>query len=728
LDFTVPEHLTAIVESSGDAIISEDLEGRILSWNRGAERLFGYSAWEMVGRGMSVLIPPDRADEEQRELQRIACGEAIEPFDTVRLHRDGQTVQVSVSAFPLRDPTGVVIGAAKIARDIRQRVVAEAELRTAHQRLLALVGVSRLLIEAPDAADVWRRTVQFADQALAADAYAVWQRDDEHQWRMVYARGVSRAFSERMVVESRTSLRADTVLVRPLVVSTVAESTLPPELVEAYNSEKIRAMVVFPLMLHGEPRGTLVFYYRRPRSFSDVELDTGQALANLAATALLSAEARERQREAASRADYAAHQAQFMSEITRVLSESLDVQQTLATVAAMACPDIADWCTVDLVGDDGSVQRLAVAHVDPGKVELARRLREEYPSNPNAEYSVHHVIRTGRPAMMKRIPVSLLEGAARDASQIDVIRSLSLTSFMCVPIATRTGVAGAITFVTAESQREYTDEDLRFATDVAARASLAIENARAYAAANEAARQKDEFLATLSHELRTPLNAVMGYTRMLRTGEVRPERRARSLEAIERNAEALRRLVEEVLDVARITSGKLRITLDGVDPGGALRDAVAAVSPAAQAKGVNLHTSIDEGVWVRGDRDRLQQVFWNVVQNAVKFTPAGGDVHVELRARGDSVIVRIADTGEGINPDQLPHVFQRFHQARGTLVREHGGLGLGLAIVKDLIELHGGSVRAESAGPGCGAAFTITLPALPASPGPAADPEESGDQ
>jgi signal transduction histidine kinase len=167
-----------------------------------------------------------------------------------------------------------------------------------------------------------------------------------------------------------------------------------------------------------------------------------------------------------------------------------------------------------------------------------------------------------------------------------------------------------------------------------------------------------------------------------------------------------------VLDVARITSGKLRITLDVVDLGSALSDAVAAISPGAQAKGVHLNASVAEGVHVRGDRDRLQQVFWNVLQNAVKFTPRGGDVNIALHLHGTSASVTIADTGEGINPDQLPHVFQRFHQARGTLAREHGGLGLGLAIVKDLVELHGGSVRAESAGSGRGAAFTITLPVL----------------
>jgi CheY-like chemotaxis protein len=222
---------------------------------------------------------------------------------------------------------------------------------------------------------------------------------------------------------------------------------------------------------------------------------------------------------------------------------------------------------------------------------------------------------------------------------------------------------------------------------------------------------KDEFLATVSHELRTPLNAILGWTRILRTGAMETDRAAHALATIERNAQAQVKLVNDILDVARIINGKLRLQAESVDLVAVLNDAVDTLRPAAEARGVELSWKApDAEVRMNGDSARLLQIAWNLVSNAVKFTPKGGRVAVSLESDEDRARVMVADTGNGIPPDFLPFVFDRFRQAEAGKNRVHEGLGLGLAIVKHLVELHGGGVRASSEGLGRGAVFTVDLP------------------
>jgi PAS domain S-box-containing protein len=227
----------------------------------------------------------------------------------------------------------------------------------------------------------------------------------------------------------------------------------------------------------------------------------------------------------------------------------------------------------------------------------------------------------------------------------------------------------------------------------------------------EANRLKDEFLATLSHELRTPLNAILGYANMIKSGAVADENRQRAIDTIERNARALTKLVEDVLDVSRIVSGKMRLNVQPVNIGDVVSAAIDAVIPAADAKGVRIEMSIDPDAGVlNGDADRLQQVAWNLMSNAVKFTGRGGFVQVAVTRVASDVVILICDSGMGISPSFLPHLFERFRQA-DTGTRRPGGLGLGLNITKQLVELHGGVITAESAGEGKGATFRVTLPA-----------------
>ena len=240
------------------------------------------------------------------------------------------------------------------------------------------------------------------------------------------------------------------------------------------------------------------------------------------------------------------------------------------------------------------------------------------------------------------------------------------------------------------------------------------DNERLYRQAEESGRLKEEFLATVSHELRNPLNAILGWSRMLRAGQLEGADAAKALDAIERNARAQVQLIDDLLDVSRIITGKLRMDVRPVDPNAFIEAAIEAVTPAAEAKGVRVQKIMDTGlVSVPGDPTRLQQVVWNLLSNAIKFTPRGGRVQVRMERVNSHVEIVVTDSGQGIAADFLPHVFDRFRQADQRTTRHHGGLGLGLAIVRHLVELHGGSVKAESPGADQGSTFTIVLPVVP---------------
>jgi signal transduction histidine kinase/DNA-binding response OmpR family regulator len=305
-----------------------------------------------------------------------------------------------------------------------------------------------------------------------------------------------------------------------------------------------------------------------------------------------------------------------------------------------------------------------------------------------------------------------------------------------LPLAV-SGRALGVVGLSHERTRRLTDDDRREFVAFAGVCAQALERAQLFDLAQherrraaEANRVKDEFLAVVSHELRTPLNAMLGWAKMLNSGALTPEQARRAIEAVERNARAQAQLVDDLLDLSRITAGKLRIETAPVDVAAALEAAIDVVRPAADAKGVRLQAVLDRGLGpALGDPGRLQQVFWNLLANAVKFTPRGGLVFVRLGREGSSLVVTVEDSGQGIAPEFLPHVFERFRQEDGGPARQTGGLGLGLAIVKHLIELHGGHVSVLSDGVGRGTTFTVCLPlgAIGCGPGgpPSAPPGRS---
>jgi PAS domain S-box-containing protein len=409
----------------------------------------------------------------------------------------------------------------------------------------------------------------------------------------------------------------------------------------------------------------------------------------------------------------------LIAEATAALSASLDYKATLSGLTALLVPRFADWCAVEMVDEvTGRSDQLAVAHVDPAMVEYAWELRRRYPRDPEAKTGVPNVLRTGIAEIYPEVTEEMLAASAVDEEHLRISRALNLRSALVVPLATRGETLGAITMVYAESGRRYAEADLRFAEEIGRRAAIAVDNARLYgaeqrarAAADEANRLKDEFLATMSHELRTPLNAILGWSRMMSMGTMDETRRGRALETIQRNAVAMTRLVEDLLDVSRIISGKMRIEVEPVDLMNIALAAIESIKPAAVAKEIELSARAEPPLGpILGDPSRLQQVAWNLLSNAVKFTPKGGRVEVSVRQSGAHVVLSVTDTGAGIDPAFAPFVFDRFRQADGRITRSHGGLGLGLSIARSLVELHGGEIKAQSEGLGRGATFTVTLP------------------
>ncbi len=488
--------LAALVESSEDAIVSKTLEGVISTWNKSAERMFGYEAAEVIGKPVSILIPKERLEEEPAILEKIKHGIKVESYETVRRCKDGRLLDVSLTVSPIKDAGGVIIGASKILRDITQR-----------------------------------------------------KRD------------------QKALLESEQRFR-------------IAADTAP-----------------FMLGFAGPDR---MFRYVN----------------------------------------------KFWTDF---------VGQRVEEQLAMG------WCQNVHPDDMETCLKCYHAAFDSRK-PFETEYRVGHQTGGYRWISVRGVARYG--------PAGQFEGYIIGCTDIHDRKM-------------------------ASQEREQLLEAERSARAEAERLNV----------------MKDEFLATLSHELRTPLSAILGWSQLLMTGKLGPEGAMQGLETINRNARAQSQLIEDLLDMSRIVSGKVRVETQKIGLEGVVQAAVSAAQPSAQAKGVDLKTELDaDAGMVWGDAERLQQVMWNLVSNAVKFTPRGGSIQVKLRRVGSDVELTVSDTGMGISAGFLPYVFDRFRQGDSSSTRKHGGLGLGLSIVKHMVELHGGMIRASSDGEGKGATFTVRLP------------------
>jgi PAS domain S-box-containing protein len=649
--------LAAIVDSSDDAIVGRDLSGTITAWNRAAERMFGYAPTEILGQSIRLLIPANRQHEEDAFVASIRAGQAVRSFETVQQRKDGTLVPVLLTVSPVCDDRGTVIGASNIARAISQVAPGGPAAR-----LLAAV------VESSDDAIVTKSL----DSTITS-----WNRGAERIFGYTAAEAIGRSI--RMIIPPDLQNEEDIVLAR----------IRAGDRFDHYETRRRRkdgadisiSLTVSPLH---DDRGVIVGASKIARDISEQ--------VRLRAVAAEQAGITEK-----------------LSEVGALVAASLDRTAVIQRVAdlATALTDAEIGAFFHNVADrhSGDVHKLFTlsgAHKDafenlPGPAP---------PFGPT--FRAEGVIRvadvTADPRYRHNLPFQGIPPG-----------NLPVRSYLAVPVKAASGdVLGGLFFAHARAG-VFTEQHERLATGITAWASIALENSRLYVEAREADRLKDEFLAVLSHELRTPLNAILGYARLLRGRILDNEKADRAIETLERNAMSLTRIVEDVLDVSRIVSGRIRLDVQTVELPLVVHNAVATVQPAADAKGIRLQTIVDPRVDpIAGDPDRLQQVVWNLVANAVKFTPKHGRIQVRLERVNSHVEIAISDTGVGIHPDFLPHVFERFRQADASSSRRHGGLGVGLALVHDLIVLHGGSVQAQSAGEGQGATFTIDLPSVAA--------------
>jgi PAS domain S-box-containing protein len=828
------EDYRLLVESIVDyGVFLLDPTGHIASWNRGAERIKGYAAHEIVGRHFSTFYPPEDVEAGKPEMElEVAKAEGRLEDEGWRIRKDGSRFWANVVITALRDASGELRGFAKVTRDLTQRRAAEEELRRSEERFRLLVeGVGDYAIYMLDPTGrvtTWNSGAQqlkgYSHDEIVGKHFEVFftpeQREagapareleiarttgrfEEEGWRVtkdgtrfwanVVVTAIHSAKGELLgyakVTRDLTAKRNAEITARDLIREQAARAAAEEAEVHIrFERERYRALsrrfeVIFEAVGDGilvqDRTGKVIFANSAAAVLSG--LSSGTELVDVEAAALLdrfemldevgnvvpaqgmpgrkvmvgperNATARLRIRNRhTGRESWNVVRAsavpgedgqpelvvilwhdvtsehrreereRYLARATGALASSLDHEAMLSTLAGLLVPGLADWCSIQLLeeseGGELQLRPVAVAHADPAKLAQAADYQRRYPPDREHTRGVWNVVRTGVSELYEDVTPELVAAAAKDAEHLELLRGVGMRSLIAVPIRVRDRVSGAMTLVSTAPGRRYEREDVVLAEELGRRVGAAIDNAKlfeqaqaAVARAEEASRVKDEFLATVSHELRTPLNAVLGWASML-DGTVEDAKLSKGIAVIHRNARAQAKIIEDILDVSRIITGKLRLELQSVDLAKIVRDAMEVVRPSADAKMIaTVLQAPPEPCMLVADPERLQQVVWNLLSNAVKFTDAEGTVTATVSCDGPRVTLEVTDTGRGIAPKFLPLVFERFKQADGTTTRRVGGLGLGLAIVRHIVELHGGHVRAASDGPGRGATFTVTLP------------------
>ncbi len=557
-----------MVESSDDAIISKDLDGTVKSWNAAAERLFGYSASEMVGKSIRTIIPPDRQGEEDLVLERLGRGESLKHFETVRLHKSGTAIPISLTISPIFGDDGTVIGASKIARDISDRLMASIAAR----RLAAVV-------ESSD------------DAIITKNLQSIITSWNPAATRMFgYAEAEAVGQSIRMLIPPDLQQEEDVVLAK----------IRAGERVDHYETTRQRkdgspiavSLTVSPIR---DSLGVIV-------GASKIARDITERVSLLAAAA-------EQAANTAKLGDFGAIVASTLDRET-VVQKVTDIATDLTTAEFGAFfYNVRDASA----GDAYMLYALSGASRDAFATFPHPRVTEVFAPTFTGQGVVRLDDVTKDPRFGKNPPFNGMPPG-----------HLPVRSYLAVPVkALDSSVLGGL-FFGHSAVGVFTEQHERLALGMSAWASVALENSRLYSDAQEANRLKDEFLAVLSHELRTPLNAILGYTRLMRGNMLPADQVPRGFETIERNARWLAQIVDDVLDVSRIVSGKVRLDVQAVELATVLDHAIGTLQPAVDAKGLRVQTVIDPRVGpVSGDPDRLQQVVWNLLSNAVKFTPKG---------------------------------------------------------------------------------------------------------
>lgn len=653
-----------LLDEAHDAIFAWELDGTIVYWNQGAQRLYGFRSDFALGKISHELLQTSNSEERKGILTALQR-DGVWTGELEHTGHDGQRIAVAS----------------------RQRLVQEADGRS-------------LVVEA-------NRDITFRKRAEAE------LKESEARFRHVSETVSDYAYELRLLPDDSMALAWFTDALPKIIGVTPDELKKINSWQQFLHSDDL-AVAAQHLNEILAGRSSVADFRivgkdgsaRWVRDFARPMLDeTGQTIGVQGGAQEIT---ERKKNESATR---------FLVEASGVLAASLDYETTLQHIVRLCVPELADWCMVHLA--DGEAPFHAVAHADPQKAEVAREFHRLFPPDLQRDNVRMAEIRAGRSVLAATVTPEEIAAWVPEPERYALLQRLNVRSILMVPLLSDGRAIGLLLLGITESERRYDEQDLALAEELARRASVAIERGRLFReahAAREAAesanRTKDEFLSVVSHELRTPLTPILGWVDILRhTDEASVK--AHALDVLERNVHAQVQLVNDILDVSRITTGKLRVELKSAALEAPVNEAVESVLPAAIAKGVRLVVSSQGEVRALCDTARLRQVVWNLLSNAVRFTPAGGKVEITLRQTVKQAEIEVSDTGLGIHPDFLPHVFERFRQADSSHTRAHGGLGLGLSIVRHIVEMHGGDVSVASDGEGCGTTFTVRLPLAP---------------
>jgi PAS domain S-box-containing protein len=702
-----------------EGVVVVDDDRRFLDANATASALFGVAHGGLIGKRIEDFVPAASEYDLAGHWGRfIAEGHRSGEFTLVR--PDGSRVLVEYRSRA-NIATGVHL---TILRDATARAAIGQQLVDSGARAERLQQMASRLVEASSVHEIFDMVVKGGVEHLGI----------RRAWMAMLDRQGGRLVELQYAGPGEDGARLESIpLTAPIPIAAAAHegraiyaetpeaiATLWPGARHLCLAGDEQALAAAPLVMRRVAIGAIMLGYDRPHVFDETERAFIQAMTQLCAAAI--------DRETAHRTLQDSERAhRFLADAGVALAQSLDEVDTLRNVAELAIGSFADWCWVDLRDPStGEIVRVAIAGSRQSRTSLAETFSEGPTAiKPDPRYPGLRALREGEPILVR----DFTEAAWRNAMAGDerLIREPAPRSVMAVPLRARGESFGALTLARNDASRPYDDRDLQFATEVGRRASVAIENARLYAtarrdraAAEEASRAKDQFLAVLGHELRNPLAPIATALRLmsLRAGDACVSERS----IIERQVQHMTRLVDDLLDVSRITRGKVELRRRPVEIADVIAKAVEIASPALEQKQHRLEVDVpSSGLTVNGDAGRLAQVFANLLTNSAKYTPPYGDVSVRATDDRRTVRVSVRDTGMGIAPDVLPHVFEVFVQgSRRDAVR--AGLGLGLAIVRSLTELHGGRVEARSAGLNQGSEFVVELPLLEGPPRETARP------
>ncbi|HET7753202.1 MAG TPA: GAF domain-containing sensor histidine kinase [Anaeromyxobacteraceae bacterium] len=602
---------------------------------------------------------------------------------------------------------------ALVSRDLgmleRERIFAE--------RLARLHAFTASLTEAATTDEIARALADHGRAALGARAVAIWLRAADGSGRLAHHAGCSEgAVGALEVVAADETTPVGAALVhgksswmtsRALVAARWNRAAR-----EGWFGDEV-ALATVPLETRSGRHGAMAVSFPGSRHVATEDRAMLVAIARQGSQALERARLLDAERRARADAEAEHQRTAFLYEASALLASSLDWEDTLASVARLAVPRVADCCAVDLVEDvEQRRASVVVAHADPEKAGMARELGRRYPTDPASVQGIGRVLRTGEPELYPDVTDALLVSVAQDDEHLRICREMGLRSIMIVPMAARGRILGVITFMSAESQRRYGPSDLAMAGSLARRCALAMDNARLYAEAQRAIRARDDVLAIVSHDLRNPLHAIGMASNLLQRASS-PERTRQHAAAIERSAHRAGRLIRDLLDLSTLESGRVMLDRAPVDAATLLSEAAALIQPIAAERSISVEVASgpDEPSDAWCDRERIIQVFSNLLGNAVTFTPPGGRVTLSAIPAAGEVRFSVTDTGPGVPLEHQAHIFDRYWKSRES----RQGAGLGLSIARSIVDAHGGRIWVESE-PGAGATFLFTIPQPARSP------------